>query len=139
MNRPPLSHPVDLPICFSLNQVLALSGSNFEPMYVFYMHVCTCREVPLLDRRERLDCEKADLRHRRRRVTPGDTDKTACETTANASERPRTYCAALQAANHWLALASIGGRVERAMGIEPTGTARPELESKRFRAKAGQV
>jgi hypothetical protein len=42
----------------------------------------------------------------------------ACETTANASERPPTYCSALQAANHWLALASIGGRVERAMGIE---------------------
>src|ERR1700679_289086 len=47
----------------------------------------------------------------------------ACETTANASERPRTYCSALQAANHWLALASIGGRVERAMGIEPTAQA----------------
>ena len=52
------------------------------------------------------------------RIEPGHTDKTACETTANASERPRTYCSALQAANHWLALASIGGRVERAMGIE---------------------
>jgi hypothetical protein len=51
-------------------------------------------------------------------VKPGHTDKTACETTANASERPRTNCSALQAANHWLALASIGGRVERAMGIE---------------------
>jgi hypothetical protein len=42
----------------------------------------------------------------------------------------------MQAANHWLALASIGGRVERAMGIEPTGKALPELENKRFPADA---
>jgi hypothetical protein len=61
---------------------------------------------------------KAVIRSRLLRVEPGHTDKTACETAANASERPRTYCSALQAANHWLALASIGGRVERAMGIE---------------------
>jgi hypothetical protein len=27
-------------------------------------------------------------------------------------------------------------KMERAMGIEPTGTARPELENKRFRANA---
>jgi cytochrome c-type biogenesis protein CcmH/NrfG len=56
--------------------------------------------------------------HRQQRVEPDHTDKTACETTANASERLRTYCSAPQAANQWLALASIGGRVERAMGIE---------------------
>lgn len=42
------------------------------------------------------------------RVAPGHTDKTACETTANASERPPTYCSAMQEANHWLALASDG-------------------------------
>src|SRR5579859_2197255 len=57
---------------------------------------------------------------RQDRVAPGHTAKTACETTANASERPPTHCSAMQAANHWPALA---GDLERAMGIENTAGA----------------
>jgi hypothetical protein len=42
----------------------------------------------------------------------------------------------MQAANHWLASASIGWRMERAMGIEPTGKAHPGPENMRFAAIA---
>jgi hypothetical protein len=66
---------------------------------------------------------------RRLGVAPGHTDKTACETTANASERPPTYYWSMQAANHWLALASDGWRVERAMGIENTAGAPPAFSN----------
>jgi len=52
-------------------------------------------------------------------LRPQDTIA-ACETTANASQRLPTCYSAMHAANHWLALASIGGKVERAMGIENT-------------------
>jgi hypothetical protein len=48
------------------------------------------------------------------------SNEVACETTTNASQRLRRYSASCGWPLHWLALAGIGGRVERVMGIEPT-------------------
>jgi len=46
------------------------------------------------------------------------SNEVACETTINASQRLRRYSASCVWPLHWLALAGIGGTVERAMGIE---------------------
>ena len=51
------------------------------------------------------------------------SNEVACETTTNASQRLRRYSASCVWPLHWLALADIGGTVERAMGIEPTAQA----------------
>jgi hypothetical protein len=43
----------------------------------------------------------------------------ACETRANAGERPPTYCTALRKRNSLAGIGQQWPEVERAMGIEP--------------------